>query len=106
MTNNQSRKDWIKELGETLDESKMQTTVTGWKAELEACEEKLKLAVSALEFYSKEENWSGSAWGIPSCITNQEDHDLIEFEGEKIHCGGKVARETLAKIKITEWTRK
>jgi hypothetical protein len=71
---------------------------------LKDLEQKLSLAVSALNFYANKENWSGSMFGIPSCITNQDDHDLIEFEGEKIHCGGKIARQTLAKI--TEGTRK
>ena len=59
-------------------------------------ESQLKLAVECIEFYADKGNWSHG--GMPSCINNEKDHELIEFDGEKIHCGGKLARETLKKL--------
>lgn len=37
------------QLAKLLDEGGFQVTITGWKAELEATEQKLKIAVEALE---------------------------------------------------------
>ena len=59
--------------------------------------ERLKKAEDVIRFYGEQDNWAKSFMGIPSCITNQEDHEEIKFEGEKIHCGGKRARAYLKK---------
>lgn len=59
--------------------------------------ERLKEAIEVIAFYADQESWSKGMFGLPGCVTNQEDHELINFEGEKITCGGKIARAYLSK---------
>jgi hypothetical protein len=65
----------------------------------EKLKSQLKTAAEALAFYADQESWSKGIFGLPGCVTNQEDHELISFEGERITCGGLVARTALASIK-------
>lgn len=62
-------------------------------------EEKLQLAITALEFYASQQSWKPSdAYHTFATIT---DADLKYYPGEKTSdlCGGKIAFDTLEKIK-------
>ena len=66
---------------------------------IEKLQEQNKILIEALEFYSNADNWASDADNSPDfydCI--DDDFDKCNEDGYKFQCGGKRAREALAKV--------